>query len=418
MTRPQRWRRWVTVVAVLAASTATPPALCGQTVVRAVLFFSPTCPHCHQVINEDLPVIFERFGTQPRVWVDQSIPQNERAFYLVANDQLEILLIDVSRPVGAELYEQASQRFLVPRERMGVPRLVVGNTLLVGSVEIPSQFPDIVTTALASEGLDWPALDGLRERIPAVPRTEATGDAPQQPGGDRQHEGAGITPPDEPQATHPDTAGQASAVTEANMDAVPQTRDGSWNRFTQDPVGNTLAVIVLAGMLISIYVVFARGPGWQARASASALLPVLAIVGLGVAGYLSYVEASSGVAVCGPVGDCNAVQQSPYARLFGVPVGVLGLAGYSLMTFAWVLGRGAGRLAAWSTAALFGMVFAAVLFSSYLTFLEPFVIGATCLWCLSSAVVLTAMLWLSAGPGFRALGRLRRNARTAGTAPE
>jgi uncharacterized membrane protein len=37
--------------------------------------------------------------------------------------------------------------------------------------------------------------------------------------------------------------------------------------------------------------------------------------------------------------------------------------------------------------ALFGVVF-----SIYLTFLEPFVIGATCMWCLSSVVIMTAIL--------------------------
>jgi uncharacterized membrane protein len=39
------------------------------------------------------------------------------------------------------------------------------------------------------------------------------------------------------------------------------------------------------------------------------------------------------------------------------------------------------------------------LFSIYLTFLEPFVIGATCAWCLASAVIMTALLWLAATPG-------------------
>jgi uncharacterized membrane protein len=39
---------------------------------------------------------------------------------------------------------------------------------------------------------------------------------------------------------------------------------------------------------------------------------------------------------------------------------------------------------------------ATTLFSIYLTALEPFVIGATCAWCLSSAVIVTLLLMLSA----------------------
>jgi len=41
-------------------------------------------------------------------------------------------------------------------------------------------------------------------------------------------------------------------------------------------------------------------------------------------------------------------------------------------------------------AALVGTVF-----SMYLTALEPFVIGASCMWCLSSALGMTAVLWLA-----------------------
>ena len=38
------------------------------------------------------------------------------------------------------------------------------------------------------------------------------------------------------------------------------------------------------------------------------------------------------------------------------------------------------------------MTFGGTLFSIYLTFLEPFVIGAVCAWCLTSAVVMTLLL--------------------------
>jgi uncharacterized membrane protein len=34
-----------------------------------------------------------------------------------------------------------------------------------------------------------------------------------------------------------------------------------------------------------------------------------------------------------------------------------------------------------------------VLFSIYLTYLEPFVIGATCAWCITSAIAMTLILW-------------------------
>jgi uncharacterized membrane protein len=74
----------------------------------------------------------------------------------------------------------------------------------------------------------------------------------------------------------------------------------------------------------------------------------------------------------------------------------------------WLVGRlGARPWSDWARLALAAGAAAGVAFSIYLTFLEPFVIGATCLWCLSSAVIVTALLWLSAGPGWRAQQRLR-----------
>jgi uncharacterized membrane protein len=49
-----------------------------------------------------------------------------------------------------------------------------------------------------------------------------------------------------------------------------------------------------------------------------------------------------------------------------------------------------------ATLALWAAAFFGTLFSVYLTFLEPFVIGATCAWCLSSAVIMALLLWATA----------------------
>jgi uncharacterized membrane protein len=139
------------------------------------------------------------------------------------------------------------------------------------------------------------------------------------------------------------------------------------------------------------------------------LTPLLGLAGLGVAAYLAHVEVREVQAVCGPVGDCNTVQQSDYARLFGVlPVGVLGLLGFAAILVAWALHRWArGPLSSWAAIALLAMTGFGTLFSIYLTFLEPFVIGATCLWCLSSAVIMTTLHGLAHAPGRAAAAELR-----------
>ena len=114
-----------------------------------------------------------------------------------------------------------------------------------------------------------------------------------------------------------------------------EEHSGLGARFASDLVGNSLAVIVLAGMLVSVV---GAALAWQAKPATQKgnpapantwrwLIPLLCLVGMGVAGYLSYVETTQVEAVCGPVGDCNTVQQSEYARLFGIlPIGILGIA--------------------------------------------------------------------------------------------
>ena len=112
---------------------------------------------------------------------------------------------------------------------------------------------------------------------------------------------------------------------------------------------------------------------------------------------MSYVEVKQVSAVCWPIGECNIVQQSEYAWVGGIlPVGVLGLAGYVALLFAWLVSRvrlcWLSKLAA---GVMLGMALFGTLFSIILTFLEPFVIGATCLWCLASAVLITIIFILS-----------------------
>jgi uncharacterized membrane protein len=141
------------------------------------------------------------------------------------------------------------------------------------------------------------------------------------------------------------------------------------------------------------------GPSW-----ADSAILVLALAGIGVAAYLAYVETSQVAAVCGPVGDCNEVQASPYARLLGVPVGVIGLLGYGAIVAAWAAWRfTGGTLARLAPLAIFAMALFGVLFSIYLTYIELGVILAICIWCLTSAVVMAAILVLATGPALSAL---------------
>jgi len=124
---------------------------------------------------------------------------------------------------------------------------------------------------------------------------------------------------------------------------------------------------------------------------------ISAIGGLVVAGYLTFVESTGAAIVCGPSQGCEAVQNSKYAILFGfLPVGILGLAGYIGILAAWVIWQfGPASLTRLASLSIWGMCVFGVLLSIYLTFLEPFVIGATCMWCISSAVLMIILLLVS-----------------------
>jgi uncharacterized membrane protein/thiol-disulfide isomerase/thioredoxin len=371
-------------LAILALSViAARPGLAPQTqqgaVVHAVLFYSPTCPRCQEVITEDLPPLMDTYGAQ-----------------------LEIVGINVTFAEGQALFQAAWEQYSIPEDLRGVPLLVIGDTWLVGARDIPEQLPGLIEQGLAHGGIDWPEIPGLAEAIAGIPTPGPTIEATSQPAG------TPATPPTTASTAAPATAPAAAPTPIPLPTEQPATVLG---RIQRDPVGNGLAIVVLIGMIASVVVVairFLRPSPYQALAWQVWAFPVLCLVGAGVAAYLSYVEASGATAVCGPVGDCNTVQQSQYARLFGVlPIGALGLAAYLLMLVTWLLGRiQSGRYADWAAVANFGMSAIGTLFSGGLTFLEPFVIGATCAWCLASAIVITALLWLGSGPGTAALARL------------
>jgi uncharacterized membrane protein len=382
-------------------SLLTPVASAETPAIHAVLFYSNSCGHCHYVITEVFPPLFEQYG-----------------------DQLQILGIEISDTEGQALYQAAIDHLNIPEEQFGVPTLIVGETVLVGSLDIPERFPGLIEDGLATGGIGWPDFPGMEAVLATVQaQEEAAVDPTAEPAAGPAAAVANPTlpaatvaptaPPTDPPATAAPAETEAIAAVPADPpadgvlalyedQAAGQETDADTvrDRLMRDLAGNMLSILVLIGMaavlVYSVARLLRRGPvrglrldGWPQWA-----LLVLFLAGLGVAVYLAFVETTETTAVCGPVGDCNTVQQSDYATLFGfLPVGVLGIAGYLAMALAWAAnlwGPRSGRPVA--AVALMGMALGGAIFSIYLTFLEPFVIGATCLWCLSSAVIMTAIL--------------------------
>ncbi len=347
--------RWgLRLIGVLLSLLLVDSVAAQAPVVRSVLFYTQTCPACRKVMQEDLPPLVETYG-----------------------EQLQILAVDVTTAAGQQVYQTAIADLGIPETRRGVPTLVVADTVMLGAVEIPDLFPGLIEQGLAAGGVEWPAIRGIEAAADRFP-------------------------------DFAELAGRSASVLET---------------IGRDPFGNSLAIVALAVMgYVALRVVpqlpFFRSAGRKERRAALRsepseergwITPLLALAGLGVAGYLAFVEGSGNEAFCGPVGECNLVQESAYARLFGViPVAYLGVLGFAGILIFWALTRlGTGTLADYGRVAALGVAALGTLFSLYLTFLEPFVIGATCIWCLASAGLMTALLWFLVDPGRAAWIRLR-----------
>lgn len=114
---------------------------------------------------------------------------------------------------------------------------------------------------------------------------------------------------------------------------------------------------------------------------------VLAVVGLGVATYLTYIHYAGIKPACTAGQSCIKVQTSQWSKLDGVPVALLGLIGYvAILASLLVREREETRLAT------LGLTVIGFGFSAYLTYRELFSIHAVCEWCASSAVIMTVLL--------------------------
>jgi uncharacterized membrane protein len=123
---------------------------------------------------------------------------------------------------------------------------------------------------------------------------------------------------------------------------------------------------------------------------------VLSLLGLAIAGYLTYVHYAGISPVCEIAHGCEKVQTSRWSEVAGVPVAVLGLLGYAGILAALLI-PGETALTAAAGQALIGAGF-----SAYLTYREVFTIEAICIWCVASALLMTALAVITVARMLRA----------------
>ncbi|MCC7207731.1 MAG: hypothetical protein IT323_10510 [Anaerolineae bacterium] len=367
-----------------------------QPVAYGLFFYSPSCPHCHEVINNHWPAIEAEFG-----------------------ERLQVLFIDVTQPEGVALMRATIRELDISSN--GVPMLILGTEVLVGSMDIPGRAPGMIRAGLEAGGIPMPPIPGIESLFASVvpqpspsPSTESTyTDAVAAPTRSVFDDPANVIAV----VTLVGGALSLAMVMTAALGAIAwrdaallgmlSGRLGRVIQFLAVLLGAVLTASLLLGsagnvlvgsvaaivflIFLTLAIVMIRRQ--SARQVPDWFFPLTALAGLFVAGYLAYVEVTLSEAVCGIVGDCNTVQQSPYARLWGIPIGVIGIAGYASMLLLSINYRVSRQ--SWLAMALFAMALVGVGFSTYLTFLEPFVIGASCVWCLTSTVLMILLLWMT-----------------------
>lgn len=323
------------VISATGSAIAAPIHI-EQPVVHAILFFSSGCPYCNEVLTKTLPPIQDYYQSQ-----------------------LSLMLIEVATLQDINNLYALGDALGLTKEQVAVPFILLDRTPLVGVDEINNQFSSLVEKYLANGGLEFPDIPLLKEMLP---------------------EGFSFTSYD------------------PSLHLVPATVTSTQTTGMIMAWG-VMAIMIIALVLVIAMIVraFQGKPMKEVKGWLDLAIPVLSIIGLGASIYLTYVEVTHTNAICGPVGDCNTVQSSPYAKLFGlIPIGLVGAIGYIAILVTWLWRR--FRADAFAKAAgptMFVMALFGTLFSVYLTYLELFVIHAVCLWCLSSAIIITALLLLS-----------------------
>jgi uncharacterized membrane protein len=138
---------------------------------------------------------------------------------------------------------------------------------------------------------------------------------------------------------------------------------------------------------------------------------LLCAVGIFVAGYMSWAEATGNETVCTNTGsiNCSAVQTSAYAKTAGIPVANMGLLGYLAILAVLVLEDQVDFLAAYGRTLIVSVALGGVIFQTYLTYIEAFVLEKWCEWCVTSYILISLLFVIGAYRVYRFLQPLQQH---------
>jgi cytochrome c biogenesis protein CcdA/glutaredoxin len=132
----------------LRAPDTSPTGEGNRPVARFLLFYGETCPHCHEVMDNFLPGVYDKYGDQVEY----------RYIEVWSDTDNYITFLGLETKLGVPEQDQGS-----------VPVLVIGDKVLRGSAEIPAKLEGYIDEYLAQGGVDYPSLDDLPEVVLPTP---------------------------------------------------------------------------------------------------------------------------------------------------------------------------------------------------------------------------------------------------------
>lgn len=130
------------LLALLFVST---PVSAQEPVVEAYLFYSESCPHCHEIWDNFLPPVLEEYG-----------------------DRLKLERIQVDDLDGYRLMTYVDDVGGVPPDQRGVPQILIGERILIGSNAIKENFVSLLEQYLNKGGFDLPSREELARQMEAA----------------------------------------------------------------------------------------------------------------------------------------------------------------------------------------------------------------------------------------------------------
>ena len=136
-------KKIVQFLILLLAFCASPvQAQAPQPVVHAVMFWMDGCPHCEDVIANVLPPLQEKYGSQ-----------------------FDLFMIEVKGSQDVDALYRVAASYNIPKKQTGVPFLIIGDQVLVGSDQVREQLPVLIDDYLIRGGLDFPAKSNSRRPL-------------------------------------------------------------------------------------------------------------------------------------------------------------------------------------------------------------------------------------------------------------